>query len=98
MKFICNLSALPLPWPSERRLTCGPGNSLSSRSAGFVDADNDGVCDNRGSGSGAGFVDADNDGVCDNRGSGSGAGFVDADNDGVCDNRGSCNGARRGNA
>ncbi len=33
----------------------------------FVDADNDGVCDNRGNGN---FVDADNDGVCDNRGTG----------------------------
>lgn len=52
----------------------------------FVDADGDGVCDNRGSGNqrlrtpgcglgqGAGFVDADGDGVCDNwNGQGAGA-------------------------
>ena len=36
--------------------------------AGFVDADGDGVCDNRGTGRGAGFVDEDGDGVCDNQG------------------------------
>ncbi len=29
----------------------------------FVDADNDGICDNAGN---RGFVDADNDGICDN--------------------------------
>lgn len=62
--------------------------------AGFVDADGDGVCDNRADGSlgrgGYGFVDADGNGICDNRENGSyaGAGFVDADGDGVCDNRG----------
>ena len=56
----------------------------------FVDADNNGVCDNRGNGN-RNFVDADNDGVCDNRGNGNGN-FVDADNDGVCDNRGNGNG------
>lgn len=61
--------------------------------AGFVDADGDGVCDNRADGSlgrgGYGFVDADGNGICDNRENGSyaGAGFVDADGDGVCDNR-----------
>jgi len=39
---------------------------------GFVDADNDGICDNAQSGScpyanqTGGFVDTDNDGVCDN--------------------------------
>ena len=74
----------------------------------FVDTDNDGICDNRGSGNfvdadgdgicdnrGSGkFVDADGDGICDNRGSGN---FVDADGDGICDNRGSGNGACRGN-
>ena len=56
----------------------------------FVDADGDGVCDNRGDGACAGFVDSDGDGVCDNYANGAcaGAGFVDADGDGVCDNRG----------
>ncbi len=35
---------------------------------GYVDADNDGVCDNRREECpGKGYVDADNDGVCDNR-------------------------------
>ena len=37
----------------------------------FVDADGDGICDNRGTGfggNGAGYVDADGDGVCDNLG------------------------------
>ena len=55
-------------------------------SRGFVDADNDGICDNQGNGN---FVGADNDGICDNQGYGN---FVDADNDGVCDNRGNGNG------
>ncbi|WP_417122942.1 hypothetical protein [Paraeggerthella sp.] len=38
---------------------------------GYVDADQDGVCDNRvdGRGMGSGYVDANGDGVCDNRGS-----------------------------
>jgi len=39
-------------------------------SVGFVDANNDGVCDNAQSGNcpyhATGFVDANNDGVCDN--------------------------------
>ena len=44
--------------------------------AGFVDSDNDGICDNRpasGKGQyakstcGANFTDSDNDGICDNR-------------------------------
>lgn len=55
----------------------------------FVDANNDGICDN--------FVDANNDGICDNclgyrygKGFGKGAGykmrnFVDKDGDGICD-------------
>ncbi|MGN0499888.1 MAG: hypothetical protein ACI4HK_01940, partial [Ruminococcus sp.] len=57
----------------------------NGNSVGYVDADNDGICDNRSSGKG--FIDADNDGICDNRNSGKG--FVDADNDGICDNRNS---------
>ena len=59
---------------------------------GYVDADNDGVCDNYAAGTCAqgghhrGYVDADNDGVCDNyascacagqgNGRGQGAGYV----------------------
>lgn len=40
---------------------------------GFVDANGDGICDNRGTnGQGAGYVDADGDGVCDNRAAGGG--------------------------
>ena len=50
----------------------------------FVDADGDGVCDNRGDGACAGFVDADGDGVCDNRG------------DGACGNREASHHAGRG--
>ena len=69
---------------------------------GYVDADNDGVCDNYAAGTCAqgghhrGYVDADNDGVCDNYASGAcagqgncrgqGAGYVDADGNGTCDN------------
>ena len=60
--------------------------AAGSGNRSFVDADNDGVCDNRGNGYGN-FVDADNDGVCDIRGNGN-RNFVDADNDGICDNRG----------
>lgn len=44
---------------------------FSAQGANFVDADQDGVCDNRTkkgcSAQGANFVDADQDGVCDNR-------------------------------
>ena len=48
------------------------GSENKVAATGFVDADNDGVCDNAKSGScpyanqAGGFVDADNDGVCDN--------------------------------
>jgi hypothetical protein len=74
----------------------------------YVDADGDGVCDNRGTGNcgngngqnGQNYVDADGDGVCDNRGTGNcgngngqnGQNYVDADGDGVCDNYGTGNG------
>jgi len=51
----------------------------------YVDADNDGRCDNY-SGS-CNYVDADSDGRCDNY-SGS-CNYVDVDNDGRCDNCGS---------
>ena len=58
----------------------------------FVDANEDGICDNynSASGNGGGFTDEDNDGICDNRGNGGGQGnhrnFVDANEDGICDN------------
>ena len=45
----------------------------------FVDANEDGVCDNVGTGTGTGrnsgyFVDANEDGICDNVGTGAGRG------------------------
>ena len=46
----------------------------------FVDANGDGVCDNRGTGCGD-YVDANGDGVCDNHGTGCGN-YVDAKRDG----------------
>lgn len=49
----------------------------NARQASFVDADNDGICDNR-----AESCPAQNE----NRGC-KGAGYTDADNDGICDNR-----------
>lgn len=60
----------------------------------YVDADGNGICDNRtglgcqgrGRGNGLRFVDENNDGICDN--------FVDENNNGVCDNFSS--GGRRG--
>lgn len=70
----------------------------SSTATRYVDADGDGICDNRGTNfvdadgdgvrdcRGVNFIDTDGDGICDNRGTG--AGFVDADGDGVCDNYG----------
>ena len=48
------------------------GSENKVAATGFVDADNDGVCDNAKSGScpyanqAGGFVDADNNGVCNN--------------------------------
>jgi len=45
-------------------------NTETAPATGFVDADNDGICDNAGScqykEQAGGFVDADGDGVCDN--------------------------------
>ncbi|MFH0874512.1 MAG: hypothetical protein V1859_01125 [archaeon] len=52
-------------------------NTRSEASAGFNDADNDGLCDNAGSGN------------CQYRNQASG-GFVDADGDGNCDNAANC--------
>lgn len=61
---------------------------------GFVDNDNNGICDNKDSSpknKGANYTDADNDGICDNRNTSSEgycASYTDADNDGICDNKG----------
>lgn len=68
--------------PEGHRGVCG----------GYVDADNDGVCDNcdAAASSCPGFVDENGDGACDAYGSGQGCpGYSDADGDGMCDNRGS---------
>ena len=81
---------------------CGSGNGaddwcdqcsgLGGQSR-YVDANGDGVCDNRT----VNWVDANGDGICDNRGTnGQGAGYVDADGDGVCDNRAAGGGMMRG--
>ncbi len=76
---------------------------VDTRGPNYVDADGDGVCDNRpacgqGKGRRGGYVDANGDGICDNQGAGArgqrngqgGArrGYVDADGNGVCDNQG----------
>ena len=61
---------------------------------GYVDTDNDGVCDNIDAAKCVGYIDEDSDGVCDNReetqkpGQNDNKGFVDNDEDGICDNRG----------
>lgn len=61
-------------------------NENTNQEQNFVDVDEDGVCDNMGSGAGEGkqyrgagmqgqnFVDADGDGTCDNKGTGLGKG------------------------
>ncbi len=77
-----------------------------AQKASYVDADNDGICDNRGENCGnnenkSGYVDADNDGICDNKGENCGnnenkSGYVDADNDGICDNKGEYCGEGKG--
>lgn len=50
------------------------GAAIATVRGEYVDLDNDGVCDNYGTGNGTGYVDADNDGVCDNYGAGNGRG------------------------
>lgn len=74
---------------------------ICSFSECFVDENNDGICDNRGSYRGFGlrcrenFVDEDGDGVCDHRENHQGN-FTDEDGDGVCDNRGQGHGKGNG--
>ena len=81
------------------------GAAIATVRGEYVDLDNDGVCDNYGTGNGtggqgscAGYVDADGDGVCDNYGAGQGSrsGYVDADGDGICDNYGNGYGCGNG--
>ncbi len=71
-----------------------PGSAASSSSAvymaghcgSYVDANSDGVCDNRLSGDCGNYVDANGDGICDNCLSGGCGSYVDANGDGICDN------------
>lgn len=69
-----------------------PGAGNNQRQCNqYVDADNNGVCDNCQNGNGRHFVDNDGDGICDyraNRPNHPGKNFVDNDNDGICDNAG----------
>lgn len=65
--------------------------------ANFIDADADGICDNRNNS--AAFVDDNSNGICDNReelpaktpqgnpNQEPGNAYADADEDGICDNR-----------
>ena len=62
-KITLTITALVLVAALSTMAAFAAGNGNRS----FVDADNDGVCDNRGN---CNFVDVDNDGVCDNRGTG----------------------------
>ena len=51
-------------------LALGVTTAFAAGGRNFVDADGDGICDNRGTGRGCWYVDADGDGVCDNYGAG----------------------------
>ena len=55
-------------------LALGVTTAFAAGGRNFVDANGDGICDNRGTGRGCWYVDADGDGVCDNYGSGRWAG------------------------
>lgn len=67
----------------------------------LVDADRDGICDNREtyqqSVGGKNFVDADNNGICDNAGEKAGCRFTDTESGGICDTYAVNKGARQGN-
>ena len=97
--FVIAAIALTMALSTEMYAQNGKGNPKAPKT-NWVDANNDGVCDNytgtpkmnKGTVK-PNFVDADGDGVCDNNtGTGSGKGrrtnFVDADGDGVCYNTG----------
>ena len=85
------LSAMATPAHAARMACRQENGSCANRTAGcsFVDADNDGICDNKKNGcQNRNFTDADNDGVCDHKSAETcGGSFTDADGDGVCDNR-----------
>ena len=78
----------------------GGRHHMANYSRYYVDADGDGICDNRGTwdrdgicaNRGVCYTDDDGDGVCDNRG----AYYTDADGDGVCDNYGTGLGCQSG--
>lgn len=73
----------------RRDKACAVEKAVEHR-GNYVDADDDGICDNRIAGSNGvcnRYMDADNDGICDNHGVNCN-GYVDSDNDGICDNRG----------
>ena len=53
-------------------LALGVTTAFAAGERHFVDANGDGICDNRGTGRGCWYVDADGDGVCDRYGTGLG--------------------------
>lgn len=63
--------------------TVGVFAARGNKGAGFVDENNDGICDNQGKN--VSFVDSDGDGACDN--GIQSPGYIDDDGDGICDNR-----------
>ena len=74
-------------------LTVGVTGAFAAGGRNYVDANGDGICDNRGNY--CRFVDTDGDGVCDYHGSS--CWYTDTNGDGVCDNYGTgCHGQGRG--
>lgn len=78
------------PGGGARWVDANKDGICDNRGANWVDANGDGICDN----CNTAWVDANGDGICDNRGTN----WVDANGDGVCDNQGTSKsgGARRG--
>lgn len=79
-------------------LSTGTAFAAGPHGTGYIDADGDGVCDNRVSlsvGQGYGRNANADAGTASAQGQ-RGAGFVDSDGDGVCDNAGNGNGAGAG--
>lgn len=72
---------------------------IQTNRPGFVDANNDGVCDHavkgRNEARGTGFTDKNNDGICDNRSAVSGKGNSYR-HQGQCSNRGNDKGGNYG--
>lgn len=75
-RWIAGLAVAGLLTAGGTALACGHGQRLN-----YVDANNDGVCDNRVTS--VCWNDANGDGICDNRASG--VCYCDTDGDGVCD-------------